>query len=47
MLTKEEIYETVRNQLACEFNCILEDFMLDENIITLPALDEKLRCVFL
>lgn len=43
MLTKEEIYETVRNQLACEFNCKPEDFMRDENIITLPALDEKRR----
>ncbi|MCR5251577.1 MAG: GNAT family N-acetyltransferase [Lachnospiraceae bacterium] len=42
-MSKEEIYEAVREQLAIEFNCRPEDFCGEENVITTPVLHEKRR----
>ena len=41
--TKETILNTLKCQLACDFNCSPKDFDKEENIITLPALNEKRR----
>lgn len=39
----EEIMSSLKQQLAYDFNCRPEDFDKEENIITLPALNEKRR----
>jgi GNAT superfamily N-acetyltransferase len=39
----KEIYSFLKNQLALDFNCKPEDFDKTENVITLPALNEKRR----
>ena len=41
--SEQEILATLKQQLAYDFNCQPEDFDRDENIITLPALNEKRR----
>ena len=41
--SEQEILATLKQQLAYDFNCRPEDFDKDENIITLPALNEKRR----
>ena len=41
--TNKEIYSSLKNQLALDFNCKPEDFDKTENVITLPALNEGRR----
>jgi len=43
MLSANEIISIVKKQLALEFNCRVEDFDKDENILTLPELNEGRR----
>ena len=41
--TNKEIYSSLKNQLALDFNCNPEDFDKTENVITLPALNDCRR----
>ena len=41
--SEEEIQAILKQQLAYDFNCKPEDFDKDENVITLPSLNEKRR----
>ena len=41
--SEKEIQAILKQQLSYDFNCKPEDFDKDENVITLPALNEKRR----
>lgn len=43
IITQTEIYNEVKKQLACEFNCSPDDFSKEENTITAAILHEKRR----
>lgn len=43
MITKEEIYKKMKEQLSLEFNCAPEDFEKTENTISSAVLHEKRR----
>ena len=43
MITKEEIYQKIKEQLSLEFNCAPEDFEKTENTISSAVLHEKRR----
>ncbi|MCL2427035.1 MAG: GNAT family N-acetyltransferase [Oscillospiraceae bacterium] len=43
MLTNNKIVETVKKQLAIEYNCSIIDFETNENIITLPGFSNERR----
>ena len=42
-LSKKDIEEKIKNQIALEFNCLPEDFDKNENEITPACLNEKRR----
>ena len=43
MMTKQEINQRIRRQLACEFNCEPSDFSKEGVVITTPTLREERR----
>ena len=42
-LSKKEIEEKIKNQIALELNCLPADFDKTENVITPACLNEKRR----
>jgi len=42
-LSKKDIEEKIKKQIALEFNCLPEDFDKTENLITMACMDEKRR----